>query len=213
MVCTWIFRDSELFRQVLAQFKLLPIILGTLCDWSIFNSFEAWFLAATAMENHRAWSSIYLCLLLRTGWAETACYRVVAQTSTTLLLFIWSSEKEATIRVAMLSFQWGTMLSRFLQVSSLVGLLIGVLVIMFLVASPIVGGALVVVVILVRPFIILAASVMVLVFIVKIFLDTFWVQVYRYTATNGLVSLKHKDIRDEACFDALGLFVDIHLTK
>ena len=89
------------------------------------------------------------------------------------MLFIWSSEKEATIRVAMLSFQWGTMLSRFLQVSSLVGLLIGVLVIMFLVASPIVGGALVVVVILVRPFIILAASVMVLVFIVKIFLDTF----------------------------------------
>jgi hypothetical protein len=44
---------------------------------------------------------------------------------------------------------------------------------MFLVASPIVCGALVVVVILVRPFIILAASVMVLVFIVKIFLDTF----------------------------------------
>ena len=65
------------------------------------------------------------------------------------------------------------MLSRFVKVSSLVGLLIGVLVIMFLVASPIVGGALVVVVILVRPFIILAASVMVLVFIVKIFLDTF----------------------------------------
>ena len=65
------------------------------------------------------------------------------------------------------------MLSRFVKVSSLVGLLIGVLVIMFLVASPIFGGALVVVVILVRPFIILAASVMVLVFIVKIFLDTF----------------------------------------
>ena len=100
-----------------------------------------------------------------------------------------------------------------MQVSSLVGLLIEVLVIMILVASPIVCGALVVVVVLVRPFIILATSVMVLVFRVNIFLDTFWVQVYRYTAANGLVSLEHKDIRDKACFDALGLFVDIHLTK